>query len=109
MDEDKVTRAFGVISEEIRALIEELNDEGARAFRHSKYEIVDRLRKMGEELAVFHGNVEQLETQWVNKFGADNDNSAQPEPEREQQPFTLPEETVGNNGTGLLDRLEQFK
>ncbi len=115
MDEDKVTRAFGVIDEEINAIIQELNDEGAQAFRHGRYEEVDRLRQVGAELAVFRGSVEQLQTLWVSKFCADNSNTAQPKtvtvqpkPLREQQSSPPPKDTAKRESTGLLGRLDQF-
>lgn len=107
MDQDKVTVAFAVINKEITAIIQELNDEGAQAFRSSRYEDVDRLRTMGEELGAFRERVEQLKTQWVGKFGASNDNSSEPEPLNEEPPPAVPKKKAVREGTGLLDRLNQ--
>ena len=116
MDQDTVTRAFGVISEEIKAIIHELNDEGAHAFRSGRYEDVDRLRHVGEELAVFRGSVGQLQTLWVSKFLSYNGNTTQPKPVRDQpmpildEPsFPIPEEPATGEGTGLLGRLDHLQ
>jgi CRISPR/Cas system CMR-associated protein Cmr5 small subunit len=109
VEQDKVARAFAVIIQEIKATIEELNDQGAEAFRRSKYEEVDRLRKLGAELADFRDSVNHLQTIWFSKFLAGSDNSARQEPMQVQPPSPQPEAEPVKEGSGLLGRLEQHR
>jgi MoaA/NifB/PqqE/SkfB family radical SAM enzyme len=107
MEQDKVAVAFDVICREVEAAIKELNDEGARAFQTSRYDDVEKLRQVAEELGVFHYNVRQLHNHWIAKFAsADLSPPAQEEPQESSTGALRPPE-VAKEGTGLLNRLGQ--
>ncbi|HHS97355.1 MAG TPA: hypothetical protein ENK08_05570 [Chloroflexi bacterium] len=68
MNKDLVDTAFSIIREEIGAVVEKLNERGGQAFREGKYDEVEELRKIAEDLMTFCAEVERLRAEWVSHF-----------------------------------------
>jgi len=64
MKSDGVSTAFSIIMEEISAVAEQLNQEGANAFKNSKYSDVEKLSESGKALIAFKGKLKDLQKEW---------------------------------------------
>lgn len=70
---DSVGIAFELMRLELEAEVESLNDDGAKLFRESKYDLADALTKKGKALQTFCKKITLLEEEWVKSFTADVD------------------------------------
>lgn len=64
MKSDGVQTALDIVSEEIRAVVAQLNREGGEAFKASRYEKADLLSKQGKQLQQFAKKLGTLRQEW---------------------------------------------
>ena len=68
MKTDDVNVAFDIILEELDSVIEDLNEEGSRAFSERRYEEASRLSDTGSGLVRFKNKLEGLKDEWNSKI-----------------------------------------
>ena len=68
MKTDDVNVAFDIILEELDSVIEDLNEEGGRAFSKCLYEEASRLSDIGSGLVGFKNKLEELKDEWTSKI-----------------------------------------
>ena len=69
MEKDCVNDAFDILLDELESVIKDLNKEGAEAFSKQRYEKeVESLRLNGIELKNFKIKLENLQSEWNQKF-----------------------------------------
>lgn len=68
MKTDDVNAAFDIIVEELDSVIEDLNEEGGRAFSKCLYDEASRLSDIGSALVDFKNKLEGLKDEWTNKI-----------------------------------------
>ena len=67
---DSVSVAFELMRMELDAEVENLNTEGAKCFRDSRYADAEGAIKKGKALQAFLDKVRTLETEWASSFAA---------------------------------------
>lgn len=68
MKTDGVSTAFELISEEIIAVANEIQDQGIQAFKNKNHTQAKNLAESAESLEQFQSRVEQLREDWQSKF-----------------------------------------
>ncbi len=67
--EDEVIRAFDIVLEQVEDTIEELNQDGAKAFGKGDYDQARKLMDQGSQMTAFRGKVNDLQKEWGKIFG----------------------------------------
>lgn len=70
MNQDGVNIAFELMLDEIQAVIQQLNDEGAAFFKNGEYSKAQKLSLVGDALGQFRVKLEQLKAEWNRGFDA---------------------------------------
>lgn len=66
MKGDSVKTALNLVSEEIAAVVAQLNHEGSEAFKRSRYQEAERLSTQGKLLNKFSDHLLSLRKEWVS-------------------------------------------
>ena len=64
MKSDGVSVAFSIIMDEITTVVDQLNQEGVKAFKSSKYSVAEKLSESGKKLDSFREKLEKLKIEW---------------------------------------------
>lgn len=65
MYENEVSSAFEILLEEIETIVDQLNQEGARAFSNSKHQEARALLDKAEKVTRFRGKIKNLQKEWM--------------------------------------------
>ena len=68
LDQNEVATAFEICLEEIEAVVDDLNQEGATAFQKGDYDSLKGLMEVATRLADFRTKVRTLEREWDSVF-----------------------------------------
>jgi len=68
MERNEVSAAFEIVLEEIEAVVDSLNQDGAGAFQKGDYDTARGLIEIATRLAEFRGKVRGLQKEWDNIF-----------------------------------------
>lgn len=68
MDRNEVSAAFEIVLEEIKKVVDSLNQDGAGAFQKGDYDTARSLSEVATRLAEFRGKVRNLQKEWENLF-----------------------------------------
>lgn len=71
MDKNEVNEAFEILLEEIEAVANALNEEGAQAFRAGDYSKAKSAIEEATRLAEFREKVKALQKEWVGLFASE--------------------------------------
>jgi len=71
MDQNEVNEAFEILLEEIEAVANALNEEGAQAFRSGDYDKAKSAIEQATRLAEFREKVKGLQKEWVGLFASE--------------------------------------
>lgn len=71
MDKNEVNEAFEILLEEIEAVANALNEEGAQAFRACDYSKAKSAIEEATRLAEFREKVKGLQKEWVGLFASE--------------------------------------
>lgn len=70
MTKNQVFEAFEILLEEIEAVANGLNDEGAQAFQKGAYDRAEKAIEEGKRLAEFREKVKFLQKEWIKLFSS---------------------------------------
>lgn len=68
MEQNDVMVAFEILLEEIEAVIEGFNEDGADAFQRSDYDAVNEIKNRASCMAMFRDKVKGLQKEWEQSF-----------------------------------------
>ncbi len=69
MDPNEVGIAFEILLEEVESVVEDLNEEGAEAFRRSDYVVAREIANRVQEVTAFRDRVKEMQREWNRLFG----------------------------------------
>ncbi|MCL6450718.1 MAG: winged helix-turn-helix domain-containing protein [Acetobacteraceae bacterium] len=68
MQQNEVMAAFEILLEEVEAVIDACNEEGAAAFRKSRYEAAREVMERAAQIMAFRDRVKTLQKDWETLF-----------------------------------------
>ena len=64
MPGNQVSTAMTILLEEIKNVMDEINQEGAKVFQEGNYERARELTEKGKQVDYFHNKVKDLQEEW---------------------------------------------
>ncbi|MFZ0888178.1 MAG: winged helix-turn-helix domain-containing protein [Candidatus Binataceae bacterium] len=75
-DNDEISAAFEILVEEIETAVDELNEQGAEAFRRGDHSIIDQTLDRAKRLTAFRNRVKDLQREGERLFSQQSAQSA---------------------------------